>query len=123
MMDGPFGTAVWEVLEELQRDRPELFAALVSVVWGSAADVPPEHLGALRVDFFLRPDDTPVAHYRDVLLSSYRETAEGAVLVNPFRLDSGDQARRFRAAEAGRLSRLRDLLGGEDAGGGGPAGH
>jgi len=102
-IDGAIGQAIWEMLQDLYDQKPQLFASLLAIAEDRGAGVPLDHVAALQHDLFLRGDDaTVVSDVKAVLLSSAKTTTEGLTLVNPFRVTS--------EAEAAALQQSRDDL-------------
>jgi hypothetical protein len=112
------GRIQWRDLTALLQQEPDLFRALLALALGRPEAMSAEHRKRLRyIGGFLERDGSIIPYVRDVLLSAYQETAEGPVLVNPFILESEEQAREFerRDNEAADWL-LRELRKKEDAG-------
>lgn len=94
-IESQWGRAWLGICRRLLEQEPRHFAALLALAQGRSGDVPPESMAFFKqVGGFLQGDDIN-PKVRGVLLSAYQETAEGPVLVNPFRFESEEQAREF----------------------------
>jgi hypothetical protein len=91
-IEAAFGLAGWRSLEHLLEQSPQNFRALLAIAEGRPGDADAQSIAHLSDSLFLRPDGSLEPGMRDVLLSSHTVTSEGSVLVNPFRLDTSDQA-------------------------------
>ncbi len=93
-------------LEGLLEHHPDHFKGLLALARGKQEEVSAEtirFLGESRI--FLRAGEIN-PDVRDVLLSAYQETAEGPVLVNPFRFTSVEEAREMEREEKRNADRL-----------------
>jgi hypothetical protein len=75
-------------LRYLLDEEPKLFAALLALAQGKPEDADPEQVKALPKGEFFGTDDKLRPIVAAVLLSSFRQTREGSVLINPFRFES-----------------------------------
>jgi len=92
------GQAYLGILQGLQSKEPGKFQSLVDHARG--AELPKDARAWLSSALVLRPDGTLLPGLLDVLRSAYRETPEGSVLVNPFRIDTPVQRETLQRAEA-----------------------
>jgi len=78
----------WRMLEALHESKPHETHALLALTEGREAALSPEIFARLKQRHanWFHPDGTLVEMVRNVLSSAFRETPEGAVLVNPFQL-------------------------------------
>jgi len=107
------GMADYQSLGLLFEKDSSLFQALLTIAQGRPHDVSTENTAALRNGLYLLPDFSMREDLRNVLLSAYQETPDGCVLVNPFRLESTDQAGALEHMEKAALERLLRLIGGD----------
>ncbi len=80
-------------LQALLDKSPEDFRTLLAIARGNPQDAVPDSIERLKGGF-LHPRTCEVHPpiLRDILLSSYQETPEGPVLVNPFQLNQATDA-------------------------------
>ncbi len=116
-VEAGLGQAYLGILEGLLNgDRP-LFDALVEVAQGRGGEVGADAVAGLKRALALRPDGTPLPGLTDVLLSAYQSTAEGPVLVNPFKLTDPEQARKLEGLDdASHEWLLRQVRRGDERG-------
>jgi hypothetical protein len=105
-IDAGWGITFWRALQSLLDQHPEHLQALLAIAKGRSEDAPARSVAFLRHGGLLLRDRTVNPDAQAVLLSAYQETAEGPVLVNPFRLDSPEQAQALESRDAERSHRL-----------------
>lgn len=109
-VEASLGQALLRMLEGLLERHPDDFHALLAIIEGRTEEAPSARVEALKEAMLLRPDGSVIPGLRDVLLSAYQQTQEGPVLVNPFQLESNDQARALeQAEEEGYLRLAREI--------------
>lgn len=91
-IDARTGLAELEQLKYWYDRDPAYFNALVALAQGRRDDVLPAHLDFLREAHYLGEGDDLNPTTRDVVLSAYRQSPEGPVLVCPFSLRDRDEA-------------------------------
>lgn len=91
-IDARWGLAELTQLKYFFDQDTDVFDALLAVAQGRPGEVPAAGLDYLREASFLDDHDVLNEATRNVLLSAYRATPEGAVLVNPFRLHDRNEA-------------------------------
>ena len=89
--------ATWQTLMSLSDTHPALVSAVLELAQGHQQT--PDMLRELRRALLTQPNGELRDVVRDVVLSAYRETAEGAVLANPFLLDSEADRKAFEECE------------------------
>ncbi len=112
-IDAGFGRGYFEGLRSLLEQYPQHFQALVTLAEGSAPVASLSSIDFLKHCWFLDADGRIKSDVRAVLLSALQVTPEGAVLTNPFRLETSDQARDLERQEADGYRRLLRRLGTE----------
>jgi hypothetical protein len=90
----------------LLEQAPEHFQALLAIAYGRHAEAPSQSVEILKDALLLRPDGTLVPDLGNVLHSAYHQTAEGPVLINPFRLDDPEQVQMLEEMEQNALQKL-----------------
>ncbi len=106
------GLVTADILRDLLEKQPEHFEVLLALARGQNQDLPVRSLAYLRRDEFLMKGAVIKPLYRDILLSSYQQTPDGPVIVNPFRLDDEADARAVQsvADSRGRPDRIKWLF-------------
>ena len=89
--------AIWEALAPLITTHPDLFAAALNLANGIAPS--PAMSRELRREFMTLENGELRAIIRDVLLSSYQETADGPILISPFKVESPADRQAFEECE------------------------
>ena len=110
----------WRSLEGFNGNRPQEFLRLAEVARSGNSAVAPAELLDLRHlhrEWF-GDDGTLLSIVRDVVLSMFRETREGIVLVNPFQLTNESEHQLLVNIQAETDHLLRRLRRGEN-----PFGH
>jgi hypothetical protein len=74
-------------LRAQQRVRPHVFQTLLALARGKPEEADPEHIEPLTQERYLGPDGKVRQDVADVLLSALQWQGDGAVLVNPFKLE------------------------------------
>jgi hypothetical protein len=114
---GILGRETWRILQVLADSHPAKFASLLAIAEGRGEEIPAAHRDFLRQELFLRGDTGEIVdHIKNVLLSAVQRTAEGLVLVNPFRVPTDEVGRRLEQADADVMEGYRRLLRKEDPG-------
>ncbi len=102
----------WRMLEALDRVKPAVARDLLSLARGEHWLVSHESAQRLRNDkrawFDQQGQLDPIA--KDVLLSAWRDTADGRVIVNPFQLASQNEIDLLAIVERQDSRFLRDLF-------------
>jgi hypothetical protein len=97
MADLMLAKATWQTLMSVSDTHPALVVAVLELAQGKQQ--PPDMLRELRKALLTQPNGELRDVVRDVVLSAYQETTEGAVLVNPFLLDSEADRKAFEECE------------------------
>lgn len=105
-VEATVGVVYFKGLSNLLDQVPEHFRTLLALARGQTEGMTAEHIKALQRDGFLKRDGLLDADMHNVLLSAYHETAEGSVLVNPFRFASPEQPAELERREKDGLDRL-----------------
>jgi hypothetical protein len=100
------GMAYFDCFCDIQAQEPDDLRALLSLAQGQCEEVPAAVIDGLRDTGFLEADGSLKPGPRDVLLSAYRETPDGPVLVMPFVLKDEEAARVFERMEQQGIERL-----------------
>ena len=101
--------ACFDMLNDLFARGSDHFNAIRSLASGHKPDVSPSIIGELRSIGFLAENGELRPTIRDVFASSYRPTADGDVLTNPFAPASGQEQRLLDANESRYQRRLKKL--------------
>jgi hypothetical protein len=96
-VDMAFGYEAWETLNDLLAKRPDLIAAAQAKLRGE--EVSQSMRRQLRRVWLTGRDGELLPYIRDVLMSGYKETNDGPVIANPFKLDTEADRRAFEAME------------------------
>lgn len=113
-IEARWGGFHFERLVNLLQHEPGHFQGLLALARETPREVAPDTLRYLtEAGGFLR-EGVIEQGVKDVLLSSYRETVEGVVLVNPFRLADQTQADELQRQEDDNLRWLLRELGLEE---------
>jgi hypothetical protein len=115
------GQVLFEVYQSMLHNDPRTFQDLLRVARGDTDVIPPESLARLKECGGVLRGDGIAPAARDVLLSAYLETPDGPAVVNPFRVETREQAAELVGREDEALRRLgrllrRDTGDGEDRG-------
>lgn len=92
-VDAKRALAYSERFETMLELRPNKFRALLAIVQNRPEDASPEQVEMLKAEGLLNQDGSAPSDVRSIVLSSYRETREGPVFVNPVRLESEEDKR------------------------------
>ena len=124
VVDARWAYVHWQTLQELEMGRRDHLQAFVMLARGDEPDAPGQTREDLRRRYgecFTR-DGSLDPIVREVIQSAFRETPEGAVVVNPFQLSSQadmDVLAKVELQVDRELRRLMRLMRGEDK----PPGH
>jgi hypothetical protein len=109
-MEAGLAMAAWQTLQNFQLQHPDLFQVLLSIAQERPDGAAPEAVTRIKTTTYFMTGDAVRPDIRDVLLSAYQETSEGAVLVNPIQFANADEAREIEQLEKQGVSRmLREL--------------
>lgn len=113
---------VWQMLGAVETRRPNDLRTLSELARGGEAEVPAETQSDLRERYrdWFTEDGILTSVVREVLLSASRDTVEGSVLVNPFKLLTQQDVDLFTRIQS-QDDRFLGRLFGE--GGENPSGH
>jgi hypothetical protein len=103
------GLSLLGLLENLLEQKPQRFLALVALAQGHSQGVSEGDLAFFRKSLLVRGDGSINTQIRDVLLSGYQQDP-GPMMINPFRLESKDQAAELETADDENWQRLAKLI-------------
>ena len=112
------GKLYYGFLCSLLAEEPEVFRGLLAFAQDqNRAMLPGHRVRLMFLGGYLEPDGSIMPKVRDVLLSAYKETPDGPMLVNPFFLSRPEQARELERMETEGLDWLiRELRRKENTG-------
>ncbi|MDE2508634.1 MAG: hypothetical protein KGM43_15595 [Planctomycetota bacterium] len=97
-------------LRMLLEEDPGHFQVLLSMACGQEDGHPINSVAFLRRALFLQKGGVINPRVRDVLLSAYQETPDGAAIVNPFRLETEADVRAVESVELSGVPWILDEL-------------
>lgn len=106
------GDTNYDLLSKLLEKEPALFQTMLAIARNPKAEVPIKDVRFLaHAGFLTNRTRTMNEDMRNVILSSYTETPEGPVLLNPFKLETEEEASYLQEIEKQGNVRLRKFLG------------
>jgi hypothetical protein len=114
-VDADWTVILYESLVAMQDVRPRRFQSLLALAQGRAGDVVADDLEYFKEAGFITPAGALSSDVQSVLVSAYQETPEGAVLINPVRLETQADRAAVERIEQTLNQRARDFLNERDA--------
>jgi hypothetical protein len=100
MLNVRCGLLYYNSLKTLSELEPEIFRSVLSLARDPSIEIQREHLDRVKqIGGILQPDGAIKDAVRNVLTSSYQETTEGPVLINPFIIKNTELANEIESIE------------------------